>query len=311
MSVGVLKPADSNEAPAPMPVVSSTGARIWFGIVVLLLLVLFGPHLLRLAELWRQDPSYSHGFLIPLLSLWLAIRAYRRLGAPVQGDVRIGSMGMLAGCVVHLMTLIIAWPPLDFLALSLVLWGLAVTTGGVEWANGFLFPIGFLFFMYPLPVTWTGYLGLVLQEWVARISAAILDPFVVCYRRGNSLHLAGVSEPLVVAAECSGLRQIVAFVALGTLVAGLSGKPAGFRVLLVMAAVPVALLANVVRILLMALGAVWFGTRWMGGWMHDAPAMVTLPLGLALFVVVGWALSRWFREPTPADASNDQEASCS
>jgi exosortase len=311
MSVGVLKPAESNEAPAPVPVVSPTGARVWFGLVVLLLVVLFGPHLLRLAELWRWDPSYSHGFLIPIISLWLAIRAYRRLGAPAQGDVRLGSMAMLAGCLLHLVTTIIAWPPLGFLALSLVLWGLAVTAGGVEWARGFLFPIGFLFFMYPLPVTWTGYLGLVLQEWVARLSAAILDPFLVCYRRGNSLQLAGVPEPLVVAAECSGLRQIVTFVALGTLVAGLSGKPAAFRTLLVMAAVPVAIFANVVRILLMALGAVWFGTRWMGGWMHDAPAMVTLPLGLALFVAVGWGLGQLFGTPPQTDASSNKEASCS
>ena len=102
--------------------------------------------------------------------------------------------------------------------------------------------------MFPLPATWTNYAGFVLQDWVAQLSAAILDLFVVCYRRGNSLYLAGVPAPLVVAAECSGLRQIVSFVALGVLVGGLSGKSTAFRVLLAGAAIPVAIVANVARI---------------------------------------------------------------
>jgi exosortase len=150
----------------------------------------------------------------------------------------------------------------------------------------------------------------VLQDWVAQISAAILDPFIVCYRRGNVLHLAGVPEPLVVAAECSGLRQIVAFVALGTLVAGLSDKPRAFRVLLVLAAVPVAILANVARILLMALGAVWFGTAWIGGWLHDAPSAVTFPLGLALFIAVGWGLGRLFERRAHDNRPGEEASPC-
>jgi exosortase len=309
MSVGVLKSSASSDASAPVQAAPQSGAGVWLGLILLLLLTLFGPHLLRLAYLWSTDPSYSHGFLIPLISLWLAIRAYRRLGPPVEGDVRIGSMAILAGCMLHVLTIILAWSPLDFIALGLVLWGLTVSVGGSEWSHGFLFAIGFLFFMYPLPVTWTSYLALVLQDWVAQISAAILDPFIVCYRRGNVLHLAGVPDPLVVAAECSGLRQIVAFVALGTLVAGLSDKPKAFRVLLVLAAVPVAIFANVARILLMAFGAFWFGAGWISGWLHDAPVAFTLPLGLVLFMVVGWSLACPFGGRARSENGSGEEAS--
>jgi exosortase len=305
MSVGVLKTRESNEAPAPNRLTSHTLAFVCFGLIALLFLLFFGGNLLKLADRWSKDPSYSHGFLVPFISLWLAVRAYRRAGTPVEGDVRIGSMAMLAGATLHLMLTVINNPMLDFVAAGLVLWGVAVAVGGVEWAWGFLFPIGFLFFMFPLPATWTNFAGLWLQDWVARVSAVILDPFVVCYRRGNSLYLAGVPTPLVVAAECSGLRQIVSFVALGVLVGGLSGKSTSFRVLLAAAAIPVAIVANVVRILLMAAGSLWFGTRWMSGWMHDAPALVTLPLGLAMFVVVGWGLLRVLSEPRPLGSDVD------
>ncbi|MGH7172746.1 MAG: exosortase/archaeosortase family protein, partial [Gemmataceae bacterium] len=271
---------------------SRTPVLLWLGLVALLFLAFFGGNLLKLTDRWSKDPSYSHGFLVPFVSLWLAVRAYRRAGAPVEGDVRIGSMAMLAGVMLHLLLTIINNPMLDFVAAGLVLWGVAVAVGGVEWAWGFLFPIGFLFFMFPLPATWTNFAGLWLQDWVAQVSAVVLDPFVVCYRRGNSLYLAGVPKPLVVAAECSGLRQIISFLALGVLVGGLSRKSKAFRVLLAAAAIPVAIISNVARILLMAACSVWFGTKWMGGWMHDAPALVTLPLGLALFLIVGWVLSR-------------------
>jgi exosortase len=304
MSVGVLRPREHNEAPPVARPPSRILPLVWLALVALLFLAFFGGNLLKLTQRWSKDPSYSHGFLVPLVSLWLAVRAYRRAGRPGAGDVRIGSMAMLAGAMLHLILTVLNNPVLDFMAAGLVLWGVAVAVGGGEWAWGFLFPIGMLFFMFPLPATWTNYAALWLQDWVAQISAVLLDPFVVCYRRGNSLHLAGVGKPLVVAAECSGLRQIISFSALGVLVGGLSRKTPLFRLLLAASAIPVAIMANVARILLMATGAVWFGTHWMHGWMHDAAALVTLPLGLTLFTIVGWGLSCVTAEPRPPESGS-------
>jgi exosortase len=284
----------------------TSAARVWLGLVALLFLAFFGGNLLKLTERWSSDPSYSHGFLVPFLSLWLAVRAYRQVGPPVSGNIRIGCQAMTAGALLHLLLTVINNPLLDFLAVALVLWGVAAAVGGVAWARGFLFPIGFLFFMFPLPATWTNFAGLWLQDRVAHVSAGLIDPFVVCYRRGNSLYLAGVPEPLVVAAECSGLRQIVSFVALGVLVGGLSRKSPAFRVLLAVAAIPVAVLANVARILLMAAGSVWFGTQWLGSWMHDAPALVTLPVGVALFLAIAWILNRL--TPVPSGGRQPPES---
>ncbi len=300
MSLGALKPRERKEALAVDRLVPHLAFLVWLGLSALLFLVFFGGNLLKLTERWSKDPSYSHGFFVPLLGLWLALRVVRKKGAPSVGDPHVGSMAIVSGALLHLILTVINNPMLDFAAMALVLWGVAAALGGVGWAKGFLFPIGFLFFMFPLPATWTNYAGLWLQDWVAQVSAGLLDPFVVCYRRGNSLYLAGVGEPLVVAAECSGLRQIVSLVALGVVVGGLSGKSATFRILLAVAAVPAALVANVLRILIMAAGSVWFGTQWMGGWMHDAPALVTLPLGLALFASLGWLMSRLERSQREA-----------
>jgi exosortase len=277
----------------------SLTVAVQLGLVALFFLAFFGAVLLKLVERWSKDPSYSHGPLVPFISLWLAIRAYRRVGPPVGGEVGVGCLAMAAGAMLHLLLTVLNNPVLEFVAAGLILWGVAAAVGGVAWAQGFLFPIGFLFFMFPLPATWTNFAGLWLQDWVGQVSAALIDPFVVCYRRGNSLYLAGVPGPLVVAAECSGLRQIVSFAALGVLVGGLSRKAWTFRVLLAAAAIPAALLTNVVRILLMAAGSVWFGTQWIGTWMHDVPALVTLPLGTTLFLMIVWGLNRLTAESLP------------
>ncbi|HEY7326116.1 MAG TPA: exosortase/archaeosortase family protein [Gemmataceae bacterium] len=254
-------------------------------IALLLFLAFFGGNLLKLSDRWINDPSYAHGILVPFISLWLAVRAYRRECAPISGNIRLGCLAILTGAMLHLILTVISNAILDFVAAGLVLWGMAVAIGGAGWARAYLFPIGFLFFMFPLPATWTNFAGLWLQDRVAQVSAAVIDPLVVCYRRGNSLYLTGVSEPLVVAAECSGLRQIVSFVALAVLIGGLSRRSMAFRILLALVAIPLAILANVVRILLMAAGSIWFGTHWMGSWMHDAPALLTLPLGVAMLLV--------------------------
>lgn len=266
--------------------------------------VLFFPTFVRLAELWRKDPNYSHGFLIPLISLLLAARHIRREGWPVEGQLPLGAINVLAGCLVHLASQVVGWPPLDYLGLVFVLRGLALAAGGRQWAAGLTFPILFLFFMFPLPVTWTGYLALWLQDWVSRISGVILDLFFVCHQRGTALFIAGIPEPLVVAEECSGLRQIVVFFALGVLLGYLSQKPMLFRILLALASVPVAILANVARVVLMGMGAAYFGTDWFHGWLHDMPALFSVPFGLLMFLLV-WRLlsSIWPDAPAKGGAA--------
>jgi hypothetical protein len=60
---------------------------------------------------------------------------------------------------------------------------------------------------------------------------------------------------------------------------------------LLAAAVPIAVAANTLRVVLMNLGAAWFGTKWMTGILHDAPALFSIPVGVALFLLLDHVLS--------------------
>ncbi|MGF1582514.1 MAG: exosortase/archaeosortase family protein [Gemmataceae bacterium] len=262
-----------------------------------LLLLLFWPTLCHLATMWWLDPSYSHGFLILPLSVAIAVWIARNeAGSPGAPEVFSGVVLLGLGSIAHGLGLLFRWPLVDFLALVFMIRGTAILFGGHRWADHFRFPTLFLFFMFPLPATWTGAMSIWLQDNVAYVSSGILNVFSVCYRQGNALFVAGLDRPLHVAHQCSGLRQLVAFFAFGSILAFVfrqwSGVPRWVCVVFVASALPVAILANVLRVVLMAVGMRYFGGDWTDTWMHHIPATITLPLGLALFLLTGLLLKQ-------------------
>lgn len=265
---------------------------IWT-LIVVLVGILFARLFIPVEAAWRTDSNYSHGYLIPVLCIFLGFRAWNRAGIPSAGDRNLALFTLIPGGLLLLLATVIPWPLITFAALALILRGITVAVGGRTWAAHYTAPILFTFFMFPVPVTWTSTLALWLQDVVSRLSAACLEPFVISMRTGTKLHLVGAPHPLQVGEQCSGLRQLVGFLAFAVLLGLLMDRPGWLRLLLVALAIPFAVLANVVRVLLMCLGAVKFGSGWMDGWLHHAPAAFTLPVGFGMLLGVDYVLGRW------------------
>lgn len=286
-------------APVP-PAASSAVARRAVAIAAAagLTAALFADNFASLSRLWDLDANYSHGILVGPISLLLAYRVYRRVGPPVRGELGWGLMAIGFGIACQLGVTVFRWPPLGFVALVAVVRGLLVCAGGRAWAAAFNFPLLFLFFMFPVPAKWTSYAALWLQDVVSRVSETVIGLFVVCHRVGHNIRIAGVDQSLVVAEECSGLGQIVSFLAFAALLGHLMARPGWYRAALLVASVPVAVAANTLRVVLMNLGAYWFGTGWMSGKLHDAPALFSIPVGILLFLFCDWVLSK-LADPEP------------
>jgi exosortase len=201
-----------------------------------------------------------------------------------------GLLWLSFGCAGHLAALLLDVTPLDAPSLAAMLYGLAVVAGGRAWARGLAFPIGFLVFLFPLPASWTQAVALWLQGIVTGLGTNLLQLVVPAYREGYVIAVPW--GQLEVGEACSGLRQLIAFIALGLIVAHLSRRGLGFRLVLVAAAVPVAVLANVFRVLLMAGVLRLGGPAWLGGVYHDFWALMPLALGIALMFGVRWWLER-------------------
>ncbi len=252
--------------------------------VLALLAAIFSGAALELWSAWQSDPNYSHGPLVLPLSLLFAWLYLRNHPPEPHADALAGSLSIVAGGLLHGVSLLFASLWADYLALVLILRGLAIAVGGKRWAAGLWFPILFLFFMFPLPFFVTNHLAVQLQNVVSAASAVILDVLVGCTQRGNELTLASMPRtPLKVGQECSGVRQAVAFFALATVLAYGALRSWGWGLLLVALAVPIAIITNILRVLLMALGILWFGPGWSASSLHDVPALLTMPIGLLLF----------------------------
>lgn len=284
------------EAPTarkPRPAQTATGPvrlAALLSACALLLVLLFAHRFVELAAVWYDDPNYSHGFLVPLVSGYFAWQAWRHAGWPRGGDLALGVAWLAVGGLLHLAAVVVWLPPVDFLALASLLYGLALLAGGRGWARGFAFSIGFLFFCFPLPAALTGAAALELQDVVTSLGTGVLQLFLPAWREGNFIHLPG--QQLEVGEACSGLRQVVAFVATALVIGHLGRRPWPFRMALVVAALPVAVTANLLRVLCMALVMRTLGVGWIGGVYHDLWGMMTLAVGVGLLGVAAWWLGR-------------------
>jgi exosortase len=307
-------------APEVAPESQTAGVSGW--VVVALALAAAGPIALLFAArfrqlygLWGIDDNYSHGYFVPLISAYLAWGVYRRQGPARQGSYALGAAILALGSLLHLGTEVIGLPLVDFLALATILFGLAVLAGGVRWARGFVFPILFLFFMFPLPVGVDLAAATGLQRVVAAGATAVLQLFVPAYQQGNTLVLPGQS--LEVGEQCSGIRQVVAFAALTLLVAYFSKRGPAFRLGILVAGIPVAVAANLLRVLLMAFLTLQFGPDTIseqkvlafGVSYHEAWGLLTIVVGLGMLTGVAWWLGRTFPDrtaaaPTPQSATD-------
>jgi len=240
---------------------------------------------------WMDDPQYSHGFLVPLFSIyWL----WRK-----RGDFRaisrqpawwgLGIVGLAVA--MRLLGLFFYQPWLDSGSFLVLLAGIVAAIGGrplLAWA---LPAILFLGFMLPLPYRFQSMLGGSLQQIATMWSTYALQTLgVPAIAEGNVIQL---SETRVGVFEaCSGLSMLVTFFAMAVAVVMLTGRNRIERVVVFLSAVPIAVLANVARITIT--GALYEANRndLARIVFHDVAGLLMMPFGLGLLLLELHVLSR-------------------
>ncbi|MGN6594059.1 MAG: exosortase/archaeosortase family protein [Terriglobales bacterium] len=261
------------------PAATPLGRCDWAGLgaVVVALAVLYGPVLLRLAAQWWTDENYSYGFLVPLFCAWLVYRRRSRLRA----TPRQPAFGGWAMAVVALAMLLVGRLGSELLltrvSLLVMLAGLVVSLLGWAWLRALAFPLAFLGFMIPWPTLIYNLATIPLKAIATRAGVGMVAwTRLPILREGNLIFLPG--SVLDVVAACSGIRSLLALLALATGY-GYLLEPVGWRrVALVAAMPPLAVLSNAIRIALTILLTFRFGPGASAGVWH----MLT---GLQVFVV--------------------------
>jgi len=253
----------------------------------------YAPTLEYLVGKWIDDPQYSHGFLVPLFSLYLLRLNWSRIepalagpGWPLLGGLLLALTlplrGLAGGLLFH---------QLDCLSLLLTLAAIALAIGGRKLFKLTGPAIVFLIFMVPLPYELERGVGGPL-----RIAATIASTFML-----QTLGLPAISEGNVILIDevklgvveaCSGLKMLVTFAAF-SVGAALLARRSGFEKLMVLLGiVPIALLSNVFRIVATGVALTFISHKPTTDFLHDVFGWLMMPLGLALLGLELWILQR-------------------
>jgi exosortase len=212
-----------------------------------LLLVLYARILEHLAEQWINDPNYSYGFFVLLFCAWVVWRKRGELkGTPRKPAViglviTAGALGMLILGVYG------AELYLSRTSLFFVMAGLIVYFFGWPMFRLVVFPWSVLLLTIPLPAIVFNQLSLPLQFEASRLSSALAElAGIPVLRQGNIIVLPALT--LDVADACSGLRSLMSLVTLAAFYGYIFESKLARRLLLIFAAIPIAVVANAVRI---------------------------------------------------------------
>jgi exosortase D (VPLPA-CTERM-specific) len=280
-----------------VPPLNLGGIGLLIGLIVIALPVYWSGFAM-LGSAWIT-PEYSHGPLIPAISLYLFLRE-RRLITPSDAPKRTTPGLVVIGVALALGIFgnLVAIP--DIVAYALILWvgGVMLTCMGWDQGKQHWAPVLHLIFMLPLPqiIYWqlTIALQLISSElgvWFIRLAD------IPVFLEGNIIDL-GVYK-LQVADACSGLRYLFPILSFSYLMAILYRGPFWHKAVLFALAVPLTVFMNSVRIGIIGMLVNAYGIGQAEGFLHFFEGWVIFGACIAILFLTALGLQRLTRNPKP------------
>ena len=236
--------------------------------------------------LWGDD-AYAHGPIILAVVAWLFWRARGVLLDPTLKAAPVaGTLTLLAGLALYYVGRTQSLPLFEMASHLPVLAGIVLLARGFGGVRRLAFPLLFLLFAVPLPGFVLDFFTVPLKEFVSATVAQALAFVGYPVERAGVVLTIGEHEMLV-ADACSGMNSLYTLFALGFLYTHLVGPRSVARTLLVLAAVvPIAIVANMLRVIALVLVTVHVGPEAASGLFHDFA-------GLMVFAVAFGLLAWW------------------
>jgi exosortase len=270
------------------------------GAFTALFLFTYWPTLGTLSDKWLHDPQYSHGYLVPIFAAWLLWSRRSQLASAPFRPNWWGIPLLLASILLHLAGAYIYFDWLDAVSILPCLAGLFVMWRGWPALRWSWPALAFLLFMIPLPFRFETALAMPLQRIATLTSTYVMQTIgLPALAEGNTILLnrgrIGVVE------ACSGLSMMMIFFALSTAVALLIKRPLLDKVVIILAAAPIAVIANVARITVTGVAHELLSPEIANAIFHDWAGWLMMPFALGLLWLVLWTLSRLLGVPTKTE----------
>ncbi|MCC6488426.1 MAG: EpsI family protein [Candidatus Hydrogenedentes bacterium] len=237
------------------------------------------------------DSYYTHGFLVPFISLYFVWRDRRALAALPAVPSPSGPAWILFSGILLLAGEYLGFRVIAEFSMIPMLTGICLVLLGGAWTRRLWFPILFLLFMIPVPPSMTQNLALQLKLTAAH-SAVVLANLLTLpmVQDGSWVHFG--NDRLLVGDICGGLRSLIALLALGAVFAYISAVRDWARVIILLMAAPIAVAANVVRIFFLCVVGYFWGSEVAGGKVHDYSGILIFGVAILLFSALELPLRR-------------------
>lgn len=264
----------------------------WFAV---LLGLCYGPMITQLVYVWWTDDNMGHGFFVPLVAGFIAWQHRGLLMAEPPQSNKWGLAIVALGAAQSVLATLAAELFTQRLAIVVTLTGIVLYIGGKRWLKILAFPLVLLVFMIPIPAILYAQLTLKLQEMASALAEYMLGVIgIPVLREGNLLKLP--SQTLNVAEACSGIRSLLSLTFLSLVYGYFRDNRNWVRWLLFFSTIPIAILANGMRVMLTGVLSE-MNTAWASGIFHEVEGYIVFVIALAALLGFHAFLSlcaKWF-----------------
>jgi exosortase len=239
----------------------------------------------RLFDAWTNDGNYSHGWLIvPLAAYFAWERRDRLFATPVRPSI-FGLVVILGSLAALLAGLLGAEMFLTRLSIIGTTVGIVLFLFGWMHLRILTFPLAFLLLMIPIPAIIFNQIAFPLQLLASQFGEFCMTTAKIpVLREGNVLILARTT--LEVAEACSGIRSLISLVTLGLVFGYFSDSRVWVRTAIVLSAIPVAIVANGMRVAGTGMAAQWYGPEAAEGFFHDFSGWAVFAVAFVLMLAI-------------------------
>ena len=262
------------------------------GLSVAAFAFLYRAVIAKLVYDWINDGNYSHGFLIVPVAAYLVWERRKKLTAtPIQPTVLglvllVGSLATLTAGILG------AELFLSRVSMIGVIAGVVLFTTGWRFLRVLMFPLAFLLLMIPIPAIIFNEIAFPLQLLASRGAEYTLSAaHIPVLREGNIIVLANTT--LEVAEACSGIRSLISLVTLAIIYGYFTDDRIWARVVLTLAAVPVAVAANAARVAGTGVAAHYYGAAAAEGFFHTFSGWMLFVVAFVMLFAIQKLLSTW------------------
>jgi len=239
----------------------------------------------HLVRQWWIDPNFSHGFFVPLVSSFIIWQKRSHLQKISPKPSFWGLPIIFSSLLLLVMGVFGAELFLSRVSLLVLLWGLMVFFVGWQFFRAVLFPWALLIFMIPLPALVMNEVTFPLQLAASKVAAAVLPVAgVPVFREGNIINIPAM--PLEIAEACSGIRSLISLITLTVMYGYLFERRIWVRFLLALAAAPIAVAANSLRIIVAGILVQYWGPPAGEGFFHLFSGWLIFVVSLVLIAGV-------------------------